>query len=86
MSIFSRHLKPSRPAETFTPPTIDFIGEQAGPVEDGLKAKFRKAFAEMPEIRSAYLARLSFGEPAGYSVGLCIRSSVGWRSRTGGEQ
>jgi len=46
-------------------------------VEDDLKAKFRQAFAEMPAIRSAYLARLSYGEPAVYSVGLCIRSSVG---------
>jgi hypothetical protein len=77
MGIFSQHLKPSRPAETIEPPCIEFIGEQAGPVEDDLKAKCRQVFAELPDIRSAYLARLSYGEPASYSVGLCIRSGVG---------
>lgn len=77
MGIFSRHLKASRPSETIKPPRIEFVGEQAGPVEDDLKAKFCQVFAEMPDIRSAYLARLSYGEPAGYSVGLCIRSRIG---------
>jgi hypothetical protein len=77
MGIFSRHLKASRPAETIKPPRIEFIGEQAGPVEDDLKVKFRLVFAELPDILSAYLARLSYGEPASYSVGLCIRSGVG---------
>jgi hypothetical protein len=76
MSIFSRHLKPSRPPETITPPRIQFVGEQAGPVEDDIKAKFRQVLADTPTVRSAYLARLSYGEP-GCSVGLCIRSSVG---------
>jgi hypothetical protein len=77
MSIFSRHLKPSRPPETITPRRIQFVGEQAGPVEDDIKAKFREVLADTPTVRSAYLARLSYGEPTGYSVGLCIRSSGG---------
>ena len=74
MSIFSRQSKPSRLTETIKPPCIEFIGEQAGPVEDDLKAKFHQVFAKVPDIRSAYLARLSYGEPASFSVGLCIRS------------
>src|ERR1035437_311446 len=77
MSIFSRHLKPSRPPETITPPRIQFVGEQAGPVEDDIKAKFREVLASTSTVRSAFLARISYGEPTGYSVGLCIRSSVG---------
>jgi hypothetical protein len=76
IGIFSSHTK-SRPPETIKPPRIEFIGEQAGPVEDDLKAKFRRVFAETPDVRSAYLARLAYGDPAGYSVGLCIRSRVG---------
>ncbi len=77
MGLFSRHLKPSRPAETITPPRIEFVGEQVGPYEDQLKATVRRVFACEPAIRSAYLARLSYGDPAGYSVGLGIRSTSG---------
>ena len=77
MSIFSRHSKPSRPQEVIKPPRIDFVGEQAGPVEDDLKAKFRKILGKTSTVRSAYLARLSYGDTGGYSVALCIRSSAG---------
>jgi hypothetical protein len=80
MSQFSHETKPSKPAETFTPHKIEFIGEQAGPVEDELKAKFCREFKRGPSIRavgSAYLARLSFGDSSQYSIALCIRSSVG---------
>ena len=77
MGLFSRHLKPSRPAEMITPPRIAFVGEQVGPYEDQLKAAVRRVFAREPAIRSAYLARLSYGDPTGYSVGLCVRSTSG---------
>ena len=68
--------KPSRPPEVFTPLGITFIGEQAGPVEDDLKSRFREILSHTPTVQSAYLARLSVGDPE-YTVGLCIRSSVG---------
>jgi hypothetical protein len=77
MSFFSRHKKPARPPEWITPPEVNFIGEQSGPIEDEIKAKFREVFGNTPTVLSAYLARLSLGEPAGYSVGLCIRSTIG---------
>ena len=74
---FLRKFKPSKPPEHFTPPRIDFIGEQAGPVEDELKEKFCAVFSATPTVKSAYLARVSYGEPTGYSVSLCIRSTLG---------
>ena len=77
MSLFSRKPKAPRPPETITQPRIDFVGEQAGPVEDSLKARFRQMFTEFSNVRSAYLARLSYGEASGLSVGLCIRSTSG---------
>ena len=77
MSIFSRKPQPSRPPEIIKLSQIEFVGEQAGPVEDDLKTSFRQLFAKTPTVRSAYLARLSYGEPSGNSVGLCIRSTVG---------
>src|ERR1700758_2857490 len=77
MRLFSRHPKPSRPAETITLPRIEFVGEQTGPYEDQLKTAFRQIFAHEPSVRTAYLARLSYGDPTGYSVGLCIRSTSG---------
>jgi SseB protein C-terminal domain len=77
MSWFKRTAKPSRPPEVIEPQRIDFVGEQAGSVEDGLEIRFREVFAATPTVQSAYLARLSYGEASGHSVGLCIRSSVG---------
>jgi len=77
VSWFKRKVKPSRPSETFLPQRIDFVGEQAGPADDDLKKRFCEVFVHTPTVQSAYLARLSYGDSPGYSVGLCIRSSVG---------
>lgn len=60
MSFFSRKPEQTRPPETLTVPLIVFLGEQAGPVEDSIKARFRQMFTEFPDVRSAYLARLSY--------------------------
>jgi len=68
--------KPPRPPVVFTPLRITFIGEQAGPVEDDLKSRFGEILSHTPTVQSAYLARLLVGDPE-YTVGLCIRSSVG---------
>lgn len=77
MSWFKRKAKPSRPPEVIRPERINFVGEQAGPVEDDLKSKFREVFIATPTVQSAYLARLSYGDTSDYSVGLCIRSVAG---------
>ncbi|HUJ70626.1 MAG TPA: enhanced serine sensitivity protein SseB C-terminal domain-containing protein [Verrucomicrobiae bacterium] len=77
MSWFRSKIKPSRPAETIRPPQIEFVGEQAGPVEGNLKARFCPLFASTHTVESAYLARVSYGDNSHYSVALCIRSSIG---------
>ncbi len=77
MSWFKRKIKPSRKPEAFKPPQIEFFGEQVGPVEDDLKARFCAVFTRRTAVQSAYLARVSYGEPAGFSVALCLRSSAG---------
>ena len=77
MNFFKRKLKPSRPAETLTPPRIEFVGEQAGQTEDELKTRFVPTLQQSASVRSAYLARVSYGEPSGCSVALCIRSTTG---------
>jgi len=76
MSWFRSRNKPSRPAETIRPPQIKFVGEQAGPVEDDLKARFCRLFASTHTVESAYLARVSYGDDSRNSVALCIRSSI----------
>jgi hypothetical protein len=66
-----------RPPETICPPRIEFVGEQSGPVEDDLKARFRQVFRNSVNVQRAYLARLSYGEPSSaHSVALCIFSST----------
>jgi hypothetical protein len=77
MNFFKRKPKPSRPPEKLTPLRIDFVGEQAGPVEEELKSQFGRVLERSTPVRSAYLARVSYGEPLGYSVALCIRSTSG---------
>lgn len=44
MTWFKRKAKPSRPTEAFWPKRVEFVGEQVGPVEDDLKARFGKIF------------------------------------------
>jgi hypothetical protein len=77
MNLFSRKPKQVKPPQTINAPRIDFLGEQAGPVEDDLKARFWHTFAGFPAVQRAYLARLSYGQQSGHSVGLCIRSTSG---------
>jgi len=56
---------------------VDFIGAQAGPGEEALKADFRRVFAVTPTVQSAYLARIYRGSSSYPSVAVCIRSSIG---------
>jgi len=57
-----------------TPSNLAFIGEQVGPKDDQFKARRRRLFAQgTPVFRRAYLARISYGEPAVVSVALCYR-------------
>ena len=80
-SLFAREAEPSRPPETLIRPRIEFLGEQIGAVEDEIKERFCAVFDQVPTVQAAYLARLSYGEPQGYSVALCVRSTTGCDDR-----
>jgi len=66
-----------RSPQSFLPEPVDFVGQQAGPVEDELKTAFRQVLAATPTVQSAYLARVYRGKAPKHSVALCIRSSIG---------
>jgi hypothetical protein len=77
MKFFARKPRAARPPETLRSLNIQFVGEQAGPVENDLKAKFQDLLAQTTTVRAAYLAQVSYGNTPDHSVVLCIRSTVG---------
>ena len=66
-----------RAPESFIPEPIDFVGQQAGDAEDGLKAAFREVLIATPTVHTAYLARIYRGNASTQTVALCIRSAIG---------
>jgi hypothetical protein len=64
-----------RSQHSFIPEPVDFVGQQAGPVEDELKSAFVQVIAATPTVQSAYLARIYRGSTP--SVAVCIRSTIG---------
>lgn len=76
MALLQRKIDP-RSIESFLPEPVDFVGQQAGPGEDELKADFFRILAAKPTVQSAYLARIYRGKPSKPAVALCLRSSIG---------
>jgi hypothetical protein len=70
-------LQPQNDIEIFKPEPVDFVGQQAGPGEDELKADFLRVLAAKPTVQSAYLARIYRSNAPKPAVALCIRSSIG---------
>jgi hypothetical protein len=64
-----------RPTEVRSEQRVEFLGEQAGPVEDKLKEALARELARFPEVTRAYLARVGFQPENKTSVALCVRSS-----------
>jgi SseB protein C-terminal domain len=58
--------------EKFHARQVTFVGEQDGDVERLLKSNLTFAFSDQPTIRSAYLARVSYGDSQENSVALCL--------------
>ena len=67
----------TRPPNSFLQEPVDFVGQQAGPVEDELKSAFSQVLAATPTVLSAYLARIYRGKMPQQCVALCIRSAIG---------
>ena len=63
-----------RPAK-FVVPTISFVGEQDGPVEQALKLDWSATLASSPSISAAYLAKATYGADVTRHVILCLRAN-----------
>ena len=58
-------------------PNFDFLGEQDGPVERTVKARWLPILAARPEIRRAFLVRASYQGLKDVHVVLALSSSAG---------
>ena len=60
--------------EEVTAPSIEFLGEKTGPVEDELKSKLSQKLKEFPELEKAYLAIIAIDNSKSWSVALCLKA------------
>jgi hypothetical protein len=51
---------------------IYFLAEQDGPAERKLKDQLVSLMRAAPSVKSAYLAKIHFGDPKSFTVCLCI--------------
>jgi hypothetical protein len=63
-----------QPARILRPDRIQYIAEQDGVPERGLKEEFTKCFAQYPGVEKAYLVYLRYDEMPECSVALCLIS------------
>ncbi len=57
-----------------TRPDLTFLGEQDGPIEREFKAALSLAYKELPQVRSAYLAKVAPTSETDPAVLLCIKA------------
>jgi hypothetical protein len=65
-----------KPAQQQWASSIEFVGEQDGPLERSLKAELREIIARRPLVDSAYLARAVYGEIREPQVVLVLGSDM----------
>jgi hypothetical protein len=73
MSWFKR--KDSRLPQRLTPQIVRFIGEQDGPAECDLKARFVELLRREPSVQRAYLALAEHGDGSSAHATLCLKCS-----------
>ena len=56
---------------------IQFVGEQDGPVEREIKARWRSIFEATPLVRCAYLAVATYDQAATFQPVLCVAHARG---------
>ena len=71
MSLFKR--RDSRLPQRLKPQIIRFIGEQDGPAEFDLKARFVELLRGEPSVQRAYLALAEHGDGSSAHVTLCLK-------------
>lgn len=67
----------ARKPQKLTRVMTKFMGEQDGPSERDLKARFVELFRQEPTVERAYLALADHGDGTGIHVTLAIKSSGG---------
>ena len=68
--------KKQRLPEELTVPKIAFIGEQNGVPEQKLKSELNILFHKTTTVRSAFLARVDYGNSDAFNIALCISSDT----------
>jgi hypothetical protein len=71
-----------RPPEQLLAKRLKFIGDQDGPSERTLKARFVEFFKLEGEVRKAYLARISYEGTDSLSITLCLYAGSAERGLT----
>ena len=74
--------KTSRSPQQLTPQIVRFVGEQDGPAERDLKARFVELLRGEPGVQRAYLALAEHGEGSTAHVTLCLRCSTNKEDRS----
>jgi hypothetical protein len=64
-------------AEVHVEPDVQFLGEQDGPPERDVKARWTPILVQCPSVQRAYLPIITLDRSATYHPALCIRSSAG---------
>ncbi len=70
-------LKPPESIESASGRAIRFVGETDGAAERELKRQLRESFTQNPNVKAAYLSRVSYGSSSDESTAICVRTEIG---------
>ena len=74
-SVVWKHRRPDRIARGSGP--IEFLGDKDSCIEQEIKSQLRECFRQYPNVRTAYLSRVSHGSSVPESIAVCVRTEVG---------
>lgn len=78
MSWFQPWSRKHLETEQIYAPKLYFVSEQDGPPERELKGRLAELFQRDQSIKTAYLARLRYGDQSPVTVALCVRAQFGF--------
>jgi len=81
MNVFKKAFVNRSNAQARSERKIRFLGEQDGPIEQEIKARWKKILISFPQALRVYLAIVSFGGAQHPQVALCVRSEMGDNAR-----
>jgi hypothetical protein len=68
---------PNDRRQQFSTGALRFLGEQDGPPERELKKRLIRRFQNCPDVKTAYLANVTYGDQQAMNVALCLRADSG---------